>query len=93
MQELPDVVEELLPDRLVQSELMAKVCEPLGRDGVLADPHLHRIARNEADRDEGEEHQRQERRDRQRDPAEKIGEHGRLDGVGRRPRAAPDQPY
>ena len=52
------IVEELLPDRLVEAELVAEVGQPLRRNAVLADAHLDRIARHQADRDEGEEHQR-----------------------------------
>ncbi len=73
---------------------MPKVGQPLGRDAVLADPHLHRIARHEADRDEGQKHQREERRDRQRDAAEKIAEHEGVRRAGpRRSRRSPSRPY
>ena len=73
---LPDIVEELPPDRLVEAEFVAEHRQPLGRDAVLADAHLDRIARHQPDRHEGQEHQRDEGRDRQRDAAEEIDQHG-----------------
>ena len=96
VRETPDVVEKLLPNRLVEPQLMAKVRQPLRRHAVLADPHLHRIARHETDRREGQEHQRQKCRDRERDAAKKIDEHGRSENDGPRllrRRRGPDRPY
>ena len=63
---------------------MAEVGEPLGRHAMLAGPHLHRIARHETDRGEGQEHQRQKGRDGQRDAAKEVGEHGRSETNGPR---------
>ena len=63
------IVEELLPHRLVEAELMAELGEPFGRNAALADAHLDRIARHQVDRDEGDEHQRDEGRDGQREAA------------------------
>ena len=61
--DLPEIVEELLPDRLVEAELVAKLGQPLGRDAAFAGAHLDRIARHEADRDEGQEGDREKGRD------------------------------
>ncbi len=87
----PDIVEELLPNRLIEPELMAELGETLRRYAVLADPHLHRISRHQPDRDEGHEHQRHESRQRQCDPADEKPDHlglplGRPLISGRRPR-------
>ena len=72
------VVEKLSPDRLVEAELMTQDREPFRRDAALAHAHLDRIAGHEADRDEGQEHQRQKRRDGQRDAAYEIDQHGAI---------------
>ncbi len=71
---------------------MAKEGEPFGRHAMLADPDLHRIARNEANRDERQEHQREKRGNRQREAAEKITKHGRVRGVGLCGKAAEPEP-
>ena len=60
MREAPDIGEKLPPYRLIEAEFMAEIREPLGRHAMLAGPDLDRIARHEADRREGQEHQRQE---------------------------------
>ena len=63
---------------------MAKIREPLRRHAVLAGPHLDRIARHEADRREGQEHQRKESRDGERDAAKEVGDHGLSENNGPR---------
>ncbi len=70
VQQLPHVVDKLLPNRLVQAELVAEHRQPLRADAALADAHLHRIARHQPDRDEGDEHQRDEGGYRQREAAQ-----------------------
>ena len=92
VQELPHIVEELPPQRLVEPELVAEVGEPFGRNPMLADPDLDGVAGDEADRDEGEKHQRQKRRDRQRDAAEKVSEHGRSEDAPAPPLRAEPEP-
>ena len=84
MREAPDIVEKLLPDRLVEAELMTEVGQPLRRHAMLAGPDLDRIARHQPDGDESQEHQRQKGRDGQRDAAKEIGEHGRSENDGLR---------
>ena len=44
--ELPGIVEELFPDRLIQPQFTAEEGEPLGRHAMFADAHLHGIARH-----------------------------------------------
>ena len=62
----------------VEAELVTEIDQPFGRNAVLADPHLDRIARHQADRGEGDEHQRNERRNGQREATEEINEHWRV---------------
>ncbi len=42
MRKAPDIIEKLLPHRLVEAELMAKIRQPLRRHAVLAGPDLDR---------------------------------------------------
>src|ERR1700722_10831174 len=76
MREAPDIVEKLPPHRLVEAELMTKIRQPFRRHAVLASPDLDRIARDEPDRRKGQEHQREESRDGERDAAKEVGDHG-----------------
>ena len=85
MREAPDIVQKLLPDWLIETELMTEVNQPLRRHAALADPDLDRVARHQTDGDESQEHQRQKGRDGQRDAAKDIGEHGRSENDGLRP--------
>ncbi len=62
VQKGPDIVEELFPNGLIQSEILAEFGKPLRADPTLPYPHLDRIARHQADRDKGDEHQCDERR-------------------------------
>src|SRR5580658_5012402 len=95
MPEAPDIVEKLLPDRLIEAKLMAEVGQPLRRHAALARPDLDRIARHQPDRDESQEHQRQEGRDGQRDAAKEVSKHGRPENDGLRlsTRHSPNRPY
>src|ERR1700733_11108746 len=76
MREAPDIIEKLLPHRLVEAELMTEVSEPFRRHAVLASPDLDGIAWHETDRREGQEHQRNESRDGERDASKEVGCHG-----------------
>ena len=84
VQQLPHVVEELLPHRLVEPQFMPKLRQALRRDAALAYTHFDRITRHQADRHEGDEHQRDERRDRQRQAAQQESKHRGLISSGRR---------
>ncbi len=56
---------------------MAQFREALRRYAALAAAHFDRVARHKADHHEGDEHQRHECRDRQRQTFEEEGEHAR----------------
>jgi hypothetical protein len=89
VQQLHAVVDELLPHRLVQAQLVTEHRQAFGRNAALAHPHLHRIARHQPDGDEGDEHQRDERRDGERQAAQQVAEHGVVVNVlGGPPRAS-----
>ncbi len=81
MRDVPDIVEELSPDRLIEAEFVAELRQPLRRDAALADADFDGVAGDQPDGDEGEEHQREEGRDGQRDPAEEIGQHEDASGA------------
>ena len=58
MQQLPNIIEKLLPDRLIETKLVPEIGEAFGRNTMLAGAHFNRITGNKSDRDEGHEHQR-----------------------------------
>ncbi len=76
MQQVPEVIEELLPNRPIETEVMPKHREPFGRHAVFAGPDFDRIARHHADRHEDQEDQRQEGGDREQDASEQEADHG-----------------
>ena len=57
MQQGIGVVEELLPDRLVEAHLVAQLRQPLRGNAALAAAHLNGVARHQTDHHEGDEHQ------------------------------------
>ena len=69
LRHLPFVVQELLPHRLVEAELVAQFGQPLGRDAALAGPRLDRIAGHQVDQQEAEERDRDEGRHDHADPS------------------------
>src|SRR5262245_61224260 len=72
--EMTDVVEELLPHRLIETKLVTKLRQSLGFYAALSGADFYRIARYQPDRNERDEHQREECRQRQRKAAgEEIG--------------------
>ena len=62
MQQAPDIIDELLPDRPIKTHFVQKLGVALGRDAALAAADLDRIARHQADHHEGDEHQGEEGR-------------------------------
>ena len=67
VQEGPDIVEELLPDRLVEAHFVPEHRRGApDRNATLAAAHLDGIARHQADQHEGDEHQGQKGRQRER---------------------------
>ena len=65
MQQLPDIVEKLLPDRLIEAKLVPEIGEPFGGNAMFAGSDFNRIAGHKPDRDKGHEHQSNEGRNRQ----------------------------
>ena len=62
---------------------MAELGQTLRRNATLADAHFHWIARHEAYRYKGREHQRDKSRYRQKNAANEIREHGKFDSADR----------
>src|SRR5262245_21287766 len=74
-QKMTDVVEELLPYRLIETKLVTELGQPLGSYAALASPDLDGIARNQPDRNKRDEHQREECRQRQRKASGEVLQH------------------
>src|SRR5262245_38348893 len=72
---MADVVQELLPYRLIETKLVTELGQSLGCYAALASSHLDRIARYQPDRNKGDEHQREECRQRQRNAAGEVLQH------------------
>ena len=75
LQHVADIVEELHVERPVEAHLVQQLGVALGRDAALADTHLDRIARHQADQDEGQEDDAEEGRDHQADARQDEAEH------------------
>ena len=76
LQDAADIVEELHIERPVEAHLMQQLGVALGRDAALAHTHLDRIARHQADQDEGQEDDSEERRYHQPEARQDETEHG-----------------